>query len=417
MKILQRLSGVSEANRIIIALVLGLAVGFVFHEKVAFLRILGDIFLKMIKMVIVPLVFISIVNVFCSMKSSANMGRVAFKCLVMHKVATVVTASFGIAVAVWLKPGVGINISPEMLGASVTEPVQDASNLGFSQMFLHIFPENIFESFVRGDIIQIIFFAACFGIAITKLENKVDNVKSIIDSLAQVIYKLIGMIIKLTPIGIFGIMAYLAGTQELKTLKSLLYLVLVVYGCGLTVGYLLFGIVLTYFKLNPITFFKKTFKAQAFAFLTSSSSAAIPIAEITAHKRLGVGKATSSLAIPLGSAFNLSGTTLHLGVTAVFLSQIFGAELVFSQYVQIAVLSLMLTMGAVGIPSASLLMMPVILSAIGVPVEYVAVYVGVDRFLDMLRSYLNSTGDILSALIVEKSEGNLDEKVYNDMSL
>ena len=414
MNVLKKVFNMSQPKQIILSLVLGLTVGFIFKEQVAFLRIFGDIFLKMIKMTIAPLIFVTVTHVFCSMQSAGKMGKVALKSVAFYKIATIITAAFGIFVAVIMKAGVGINISPEMLGASTVQAM-DTSHITASEMILHIFPENIFAAFAKSDIIQILVFSCFFGLAVNKLSSETGNIVRAIDSMSKVVFKMIALVIKFTPFGIFGIMAYLAGTQELATLKSLIYLILIIYGCGFVVGYIFYGLTLLAYGLNPIPFFKKVFEVQSFAFLTRSSAASIPLAKMVAEKKMGVSESTASLAVPLGGAFNMSGTALHLGATSIFLAQIYGAHLGMAQYVQIIILSIMLTMGAVGIPAASLVMMPVILIAIGVPPEYVAVYVGIDRFLDMVRSMLNATGDVLAAVIVDKSEGTLNKEIYNQM--
>lgn len=406
-----KVRNISPSQQVLLALFVGLALGLIFREKVAFMKIFGDIFLKMIKMTVVPLIFISVAQVFCSMGDAKRMGRVAVKSVLIYKIATVITAAFGVFVAVMLEPGVGVAISPETIGITSSVPVK-AVDMSASQMLLHIFPENIFESFVRGDILQILVFAMFFGVAANRIRTDVQNVVVYIDSMAKIVFNLISIVIKFTPIGVLGIIAYLSGTQDLNTLKSLLYLVLIVYCSGFILCYGFYSIVLLCFGLNPIPFFKKVFPVQYFAFLTSSSAAAVPLAKTVAEEKMGVTRGTASLTVPLGAAFNLSGSTLHLGITSVFLAQIYGLDLTMAHYIKIVFLSMMLTMGGAGIPALTLLMMPMILVSIGVPAEYVAVYIGVDRFLDMLRSALNATGDVLAAVITDKSEKTLDMITY-----
>jgi Na+/H+-dicarboxylate symporter len=419
MQVFKKIFGISQQKQILLGLAFGVIIGLIFRQNLAVLgsvKILGDIFLKMLKMTIAPLIFVSIAHIFCSMQNGSQLGRVAFKAIVIFKVMTLVTAVFGIFIAILLKIGVGVFVSPESLGITNFAKIKP-SELDTSQMILHIFPENFFKSLVEGDILQILVFACFFGIATKRISHQVSTVVSLVESMYHIVFEIITIVIKFTPIGMFGIVAYLVGTQEFNALKSLVYLVATVYGCGFFVAYVLYGLVLIIYGLNPIPFFKKIAQSQFFAFLTSSSAATVPIAKVVAEKKLGVSQSTSSLVIPLGSALNLSGTTLHFGITSIFLANIFGADLSMIQYVQIVALSIMLTMGAAGIPSASLVMMPVILSAIGVPPEYVAFYVGVDRFLDMVRSMLNSTGDVLTAVIVDKSEGTLNREIYNGKSV
>jgi Na+/H+-dicarboxylate symporter len=412
MFLVSKFKNASLSQQILIALILGAVVGYIFGAKIAFLKIFGDIFIKLIKMVIVPLTFVLITDVFMGLSNVGKMGKIAFKCMAIYVATTVFAASFGIFAAEMIKPGVGITLTPDFFANSDYKPpvVKDISIVG---ILVGIFPSNIFQSFVNADILQILIFAAFFGIAINKVSSESGAVANVIKSLTAVIMKIIDMVIKLTPIGIFGIVSYIVGTQKLETVLSLGWLVLVVFGSILFITYVFYGFVLLSIGLNPFKFFKKVFQVQFFTFLTASSASSIPLSKITCERKFGVTKETSSFSIPFGASFNMNGTALHLGATSIFLAQIFGANLGIWQYVEIVTLAMILTLGIAGIPGASLVAMPVILSAIGVPIEYVAIYIGIDRFLDMARSSLNVVGDILTAIVVDKTSGDLDKTTYN----
>lgn len=409
---LSLVKNVSLSKQILIGLIVGLAVGFIFKEQVAFLKIFGDIFIKLIKMIIVPLTFILITDVFMNMSNVSKIGKVAIKCMMLYVFTTVFSSTFGIFMAEIVKPGVGVILTPDFFANSgyAAPKIQQTS---FVNIISNVFPDNVFKAFLNADIMQILVFASFFGIAINKVGSESSAVSVFIKSLSSVVMKIIDMVIRVTPLGVFGIGAYLAGTQSFATLASLGWLVAVAYGSMLFILYVFYGVLLAGFGLNPFKFFKKVFQVQYFTYLTASSAASIPLSKITCERKMGVSSETSGFSVPLGASFNMNGTALHLSVTSVFLAQVFGLDLGIFQYIQIVILSMILTLGVAGIPGASLVAMPMILSAIGVPVEYVAIYIGIDRFLDMARSSLNVTGDILVATIVDKTSGDLNLKIYN----
>jgi Na+/H+-dicarboxylate symporter len=412
MSFVGKLNKITLSRQILFCLLLGLLLGLIFGSKVAFLKIFGDIFIKLIKMVIVPLTFVLITDVFMNMSNVSKIGKIALKCMVIYFLTTIFSTAFGIFIAEVIKPGVGVILTPDFFANSgYTAP--KVQSVSFVSIIVGIFPSNIVQSFYNSDILQILIFASFFGLAINKVGNESAAVSIFIKSLTAVVMKIIDMVIKLTPIGVLGIVSYIAGTQSLNTILSLGWHFIVIYGSILFIMYIFYGILLGFFGLNPFKFFKKVFQVQYFTFLTASSAASIPLSKITCERKLGVSSETSSFAIPLGASFNMNGTALHLGATSVFLAQVFGASLGIFDYIQIVVLSMILTLGIAGIPGASLVAMPMILSAIGVPVEYIAVYIGIDRFLDMARSSLNVTGDIFTTLIVDKTSGELDKKVYD----
>jgi Na+/H+-dicarboxylate symporter len=408
----EKLKKISLSKQILFCLIIGLILGFTFGEKVAFLKIFGDIFIKLIKMVIVPLTFVLITEIFMNMSNVGKIGKIAFKCMAIYILTTIVATTFGIFISEIVKPGVGVVLTPDFFANSgYNAPKVQA--VSFVNIIVGIFPSNIVESFLKADILQILIFAAFFGLAINKVSAASSAVSVFIKSLTAVVMEIINMVIKFTPIGVLGIVAYISGTQSFTTILSLGWLFVVVYGSILFISYVFYGLILVFFGLNPFKFFKKIFQVQYFTFLTASSAASIPLSKITCERKFGVTKETAGFSIPLGASFNMNGTALHLGATSVFLAQVFGASLGIFDYIQIIVLAMILTLGIAGIPGASLVAMPMILSAIGVPIEYVAVYIGIDRFLDMARSSLNVMGDVLTAIIVDKTSGELDKEVYN----
>jgi Na+/H+-dicarboxylate symporter len=403
----------NTSNQMLYAIFVGVVVGLVFREKVVFVKILGDIFIKMIKMTVVPLIFISVTHVFCTMQDTLKFGKIAIQCIVIFLVTTCLTSILGISFAVIFQPGINTGIDPNAF-AIITKTTQNIDEVSVSGIISNIFPDNPFKSFAEGDILQILIFAIFFGLSVNFIGNKAKNVIIIVNELADVIFKLVAIVIKFAPIGIFGLMTYLAATQDPKALISLLKLLVLVYAAGFIILFIFYPLILLAFGLNPMPFVKKMFEVQYFAFLTSSSTATIPLTKFTSEKNLGVTGGTASFGVPLGATINMNGTSLHLGLTSIFLAQVAGIDLYFAQYINIVVLCIVLAVGTAGVPAASLLMMPVILITIGVPVEYVGIYVGIDRFLDMLRSTINVSGDALTCVIVDKIGKRLDIKKYNN---
>ena len=402
----------NTSNQMLYAIFMGVVLGLVFREKVVFVKILGDIFIKMIKMTVVPLIFISVAHVFCTMQDTLKFGKIAIQCIVIFLITTCLTSILGISFALIFQPGVNTGIDPNAF-AIVTKTTQSVNEVKLSGIVADIFPDNPFKSFAEGNILQILIFAIFFGLSVNFISNKTKNVVIIVNELADVVFKLVSIVIKFAPIGIFGLITYLAATQDPTALISLLKLLVLVYAAGFIILLIFYPLILLAFGLNPILFIKKMFEVQYFAFLTSSSTATIPLTKFTSEKNLGVTEGTASFGVPLGATINMNGTSLHLGLTSIFLAQVAGIDLYFIQYIHIVVLCIVLAVGTAGVPAASLLMMPVILITIGVPPEYVGIYVGIDRFLDMLRSTINVSGDALTCVIVDKIGKRLDIKKYN----
>jgi Na+/H+-dicarboxylate symporter len=346
------------------------------------------------------------------MSNVSKIGKVAMKCMLLYVITTICATAFGIFVTEVVKPGAGVVLTPDFF-ANAGYSAPKAAQVSIVNIITGIFPDNVFRSFLNADILQILIFAAFFGIAINKVGTANSEVSIFIKSLSAIIMKIIDMVIKLTPLGVFGIASYIAGTQNLTTLFSLGWLIGVVYGSILFIMYVFYGVILAALGLNPFKFFRKIFQVQYFTYLTASSAASIPLSKITCERKMGVSAETAGFSVPLGASFNMNGTALHLGATSVFLAQVFGMNLGIFEYAQIIILAMILTLGVAGIPGASLVAMPMILAAIGVPVEYVAIYIGIDRFLDMARSSLNVMGDVLVATIVDKTSGELNTEIYN----
>ena len=308
-------------------------------------------------------------------------------------------------------PGAGLNMTVEA-GAAVGK---DAPPL--VQTLLNIIPKNPINALASGNILQIIAFALGLGIALTLVGEKAKPAIAVFDSLAEAMYKLTEMVMKLAPYGLFGLMAWVAGKYGLEILLPLIKLVALVYiGCILHVVVVYSGIITTIGGLSPVRYLKGVLNPAAVAFTTTSSSGTLPATIKASREELGVSKGISSFVLPLGATINMDGTALYQGVCALFIAQAFGIDLTTSDYLLIIMTSTLASIGTAGVPGAGLIMLSLVLTTVGLPIEGLAIVAGIDRILDMARTSVNVCGDMMVSAIVGKSEGELDTAVYNKKS-
>ncbi len=394
-------------QKIMGGLVLGLVVGLVFGESAAMLKPLGDLFINMIKMLIVPLIFSSLVVGLASMDDMTKMSRVGGKTFLIYLMTTALAISIGLGLGSFLEPGVGISLE----GAKAVS-VKEAPPL--IQTLLNIVPKNPVASLSSGNILQIIFFAIILGISINMAGEKAKPLAQLFEAIAEIMYKMTALVISFAPFGVFGLMAWVTSVYGLDVLVSLGKVVIGVYlGCLIHAFFVLGGSVFVLTKLNPLTFFKGILSAQTVAFTTTSSSGTLPVTMTCVQKELGVSKSVSSFVLPLGATINMDGTALYQGVCALFVAQAFGIELTFAQYGTIIMTSTLASIGTAGVPGAGLIMLSLVLTSVGLPLEGVAIIAGIDRILDMARTAVNVTGDAAVSVLIAKSENEIDENVYN----
>ena len=400
-------TGMKLWKQILIALVAGLIVGMIFGPSAGVIKPVGTLFINAIKMLIVPLIFVSLVCGMTSMHDMTKMGRIGLKTIVLYLATTAVAITIGLVLGTVMQPGVGIGLE----AAKVVE-VKAAPSL--IDVVVNLVPTNPVAAMADGNILQIIVFAILIGLAIVIAGESGKRIKDIFDSLAEVIYKLTAIVISFAPYGVFALMAWVAGTYGLDVLLPLGKVILAVYiGCIIH-AVVVYGGLLTFLaRLNPIRYFQGIAEAQAVAFTTTSSSGTLPVTMSCAQKNLGVSKSVSSFVLPLGATINMDGTALYQGVCALFVAQAFGVELGFGQYVTIIITATLASIGTAGVPGAGLIMLSLVLTSVGLPIEGVAIIAGIDRILDMARTALNVTGDGMVAVLVAKSEKELDETVYS----
>ncbi len=404
---------------IFIAMILGVATGLlvqynpVLSPVIDLLKPLGDIFIRLIKMVVVPLIFFSLVSAITTIDDMKVAGRIGTKSALLYLITTMLAISLSLGAAAFLEIGnnAHIEFSSADQNPSIERPTPPPS---WDEMLVQLVPTNPIAAMVEGNILQVIIFAILWGASINLIGQRASGLTDVMEAATHVTYELTAIIMKLAPIGVFGIMAWLAGTQKIEALTDLLVIVIVVYtACFLHAIIVYSGLLMILARVSPIPLFKKITNVQLFAYTSSSSSATLPLTMKTAQEKLGVSKTTSSFTLPLGTTINMDGTALYQGVCAVFVAQVLGIELVMSDYMTIVLTATLASIGSAGIPGAGLIMFSLVLASVGLPLEAVAIIASVDRILDMARTVVNVTGDLTIAVIVDKLEGKLDEEHYH----
>lgn len=406
-----RWRGMMLWKQIFIALALGAGLGIALnqtgHADIALaIKPIGTMFVNAIKMLIVPLIFVSLVVGMMSMQDLGKMGRVGLKTVVLYLFTTAITIGLGLGIV--LQPGAGIDMSA---AASAVETEAAPSVI---QIIVDLIPTNPIAAAVDGNVLQIIVFAILFGIAINLAGEKATPVRVFFESLSEVIYKLTAIIIAFAPYGVFALMVWVAGTYGLDMLLPLGKVIFAVYlGCVIHALLVYGGMIKLLARLNPVRFFQGVFEPAMVAFTSTSSSGTLAVSMTAAEKNLGVSRGISSFVLPLGATINMDGTALYQGVCALFVAQAFGVDLSGTDYLTIILTATLASIGTAGVPGAGVIMLSLVLASVGLPLEGVAVIAGIDRILDMARTALNVTGDCAVAVVVAKSEGELDQKAYD----
>lgn len=394
-------------QKIVIGMILGITVGTVFGEDAVILKPIGSLFVNTIKMLIVPLVFCSIIVGITSMQDTNKMGRIGFKAVMFYLVSTAVAITIGLILGYVLQPGAGLGLI-----AQQTDVVKDTTSL--ADTIVGLVPTNPVSALAQGHILQIIVFAVALGVSLTLIGEKGKPAIALFESLAEAMYKLTDLVMKLAPYGVFALMAWVAGKFGLALLLPLIKVIGAVYlGSILHVLGVYSALIVFIAKLSPIPYFRGIVDAQVVAFTSTSSAGTLPISMKCARENLGVSQGVSSFVLPLGTTINMDGTALYQGVTTLFIAQAFGIDLGMPEYITIILTATLASIGTAGVPGAGLIMLTLVLTTVGLPVEGVALIAGIDRILDMARTTVNISGDIAAAVIIAKSEKELDTAIYN----
>ena len=390
--------------QILIALVLGVIYGVLFTEHVGYVTWMGDIFMRGLKMIIVPLILTSIISGVANIGNAENLGRLGLKTMLYYLLTSTLAIVTGLFFVNIVKPGVGAD-----LGLVSTVEVFNAGGHSFADTLMNIIPTNIFEAFTQGNMLSIIFFAILFGFFITQVSEKPRIfLTDFFNSSFEVMMKVTMFIIRFTPIGIFGIVAkQIAENENIVELAQTMGLyMLVVFAALAFHGVITLPILLRIIgKASPIKHFKAMSSALLTAFSTSSSGATLSLTMQSVEEKSGVSNKITSFTLPLGATINMDGTALYECVAAIFIAQAYGVELSVIQQIIVVATALLASIGAAGIPMAGLVMISIILTAVGLPLEGLGLILAVDRVLDMFRTATNVWSDSCGAVIIAKTEG------------
>lgn len=393
--------------KVTLGLILGIITGICFHDHVSYIKPIGDIFLRLIKMIIAPLIFFSLVAGITSMSDTSTLGRIGMKAVAAFLGTTFFAVIFGISVALILKPGKGVVVNFDL---SQTVPQTKSFNL--TNFFIEIVPDNAVAAFANSNVLQIVFFAIFSGFIINKMGVTAAPIKDLFQLCSKIILKMISVIIQLSPYGAFALTAWVVGTQGLDIMISLSKLVVAVV-MAMFCQYCIFGILIYIFgRISPFPFYKKSIEYQVLALSTGSSKASLGTTMRVCQERLGISESSTSFVLPLGASINMDGFAINLGLTTIFFAQMMGIDLALHDYLVIILTSTLGSIGGAGIPGASLIMLPMVLSSVNLPIEGVAMIAGIDRVLDLIRTAINITGDATITLIIDSSEGTLDKEKY-----
>lgn len=390
--------------QILIALVLAVLFGLFFPQGVIYVSWMGEIFLTALKMVIVPLIMSSIISGVTSMGGSKNLGRLGLKTMIYYLSTSTLAIITGLFLVNVIKPGIGVELG-------FTENIEGLpENVGsVSDILLRIIPSNIFDSMARGDILPVIFFSVIFGIFITQVSSKYKvSLTTFFEAVFEVMMKITMFVIKFTPLGIFGIVATEVqrnADQLINIAGSMAIYMLTVFLSLMIHAFISLPLILRFVaKTKPYKHFNNMISPLLTAFSTASSSATLPLTmESTEHKS-GVSNKITSFTIPLGATINMDGTALYECIAAMFIAQVYGIDLSVTQQIIVVVTALLASIGAAGIPMAGLVMITIVLSAVGLPLEGIGLILAVDRILDMLRTAVNVWSDSCGAVIIARSE-------------
>lgn len=397
-------------SQILMGILFGALLGILFREDILFLKPLGDVFIRLLRMVMVPLVFSSIVMGMASLGSIKYLGRLGIRTFVFFLSSNVVAVLLGLLVVNLFNPGKNSHI----LGTQIAIPeTVHQTSFSWSAFFVDMVPNNIFEAMSSDHMLAVIFFAVLAGAAMLVVGRKADPLAKIIDSLNEVMLQVTYWVMKCAPIGVCALMAVLIGRTGFSAFKPLaFYMVTVLMGLSLMMFLVYPFVLLVLSNYSPVLFYKKMFPAIVTAFFTDSSLATLPVTMDCLEKNIGLSSRVTSFVTPLSATANKNGTALYEGVAVVFIAQAFGVDLSLTQQLIILVTASLASMSAAGIPSAGLVTMVVVLRSVNLPLEGIGLILAVDRIVDMFRTTVNVVGGACSALWVARVEGeSLDQRM------
>ena len=410
----------SLTSKIFIGLIAGVICGVIFNLFVpaSYVRdtiiidgicyVIGNGFIKLMKMLVVPLVFCSLVCGASAIGDTKTLGKVGGKTIAFYLATTAIAVTVAISVATLIKPGIGLNMN-----MIETENVTVAEKTSAVDTLLDIIPDNPFSSLANGNMLQVIVFALIVGILLAKMGERAELVANFFSQFNDLMMEMTNLVMSFAPIGVFFMLTRTFANLGFDAFIPLLkYMGSVVLGLGVQCFVVYMILLFVFTRLNPFKFIKKFFPVMAFSFSTSTSNATIPLNIETLEEKIGVSRKVSSFTIPLGATINMDGTSIMQGVAVVFAAQAYGINLGISGYLTVIATATLASIGTAGIPSVGLVTLTMVFSAVGLPVEAITLIMGIDRILDMLRTAVNVTGDAVCTTVVAYQNKDLDKEVF-----
>ncbi|SEM99613.1 Na+/H+-dicarboxylate symporter [Loktanella fryxellensis] len=410
----------SLTMQIIIAMGLGIVVGVAFdtldsafidtHIVAGFFDMIGDMFLNALNMLVVPLVFFSLITGVAGIGDVRVLGRVGTKSFGLYIFTTGLAITVALVLATLIGPGQGF----DMTGIDTTG-VAAAEAPSVWATFADVIPRNPVAAFANGAMLQVIFYTVVLGVAVLMLGDRSKPFLAACDYMNDVMMKIVDLVMRVAPYGVFALIAKTFAEQGLGLFIPVIAYVLTLVGALFVHLFItLPGLLRLLSGLNPLTFMAKMRPAQIFAFSTASSNATIPVTYQCVTERMGVEKGVASFCIPFGATINMDGTAIMQGVATVFLANVYGIDLGIGGYVTVIGMAVLASIGTAGVPGVGLVMLTMVLTQVGLPIEGIAIILGVDRLMDMIRTAVNITGDAVVTTIIAKGEGKFDQRVFDD---
>jgi aerobic C4-dicarboxylate transport protein len=395
--------------QVLVAISIGIILGIVAPAKATAMKPVGDTFVNLVKMVIGPIIFLTIVLGIANMADLKKVGKVGGKALIYFEIVTTIALVIGLVVVNILRPGDGINVAALAKG-DVSRYAQQGKEMSFVDFITHIVPSSVVDAFAKGDILQIVFVAVLFGIALTALGPQGKPLNDVLDRLSHVFFRIVQIIMKVAPLGAFGAMAYTVGNFGLATLLPLGKLMLGVYTTMALFIFIVLNAIAKLYRFSLWQYLKYIREEILLVLGTSSSEVALP-RMIDKLERYGCAKTVVGMVIPAGYSFNLDGTSIYLSMAAIFIAQAFGIHLSVERQISLLLILMLTSKGAAGVTGSGFIVLASTLAATHVvPVEGVALVLGVDRFMSEARAITNLIGNGVATIVIAKSEGAFDDR-------
>ncbi|MEE1335245.1 dicarboxylate/amino acid:cation symporter [Methanobrevibacter sp.] len=416
---LSRLKGISLGNQILIGMVLGMIVGLIlnFYVTDTFIKDIvlmnnvfylgGNLFIKLMKMLVVPLVFFSIVVGVASISDVRTIGSIGGTTILIYLITTAIAVTIALEIGIIIQPGVGLNMG------GITETANLTVNQTMTDTILNIIPDNPFSSLANGDMLPVIIFGLLIGIILAKLKEKAETFNKIFTEGNRIMMEMTSIVMKFAPIGVFCLMAKTFGSLGFDGIIPLTkYIICVLIGLAIQAFIVYPSLLVIFTRLNPIKFFKRFISVMFFAFSSSTSNATIPL-NLDKLSEMGVSRDVSSFTIPLGATINMDGTAIMQGVAVMFAAQAYGIDLGTSALLTVIFTAVMASVGTAGVPSVGLVTLTMVFNSVGLPVQAIGIIFGIDHVLDMVRTAVNVTGDAICTIIVSFRNKAMDLDVFN----